>query len=71
MTSCNITHLMMNVWVCYKDVGELILINPAIADPVACQLAVSLLWGLPLKIHSNFMVSIHQPGEKQGMSIML
>ena len=55
---------MVDMWVCYEDVGQPRLVDPPVPHPVALQLPVGLARGLPLQVHRDLVVSVNQPAHK-------
>ncbi len=57
---CDDHHLVMDVGVGDQDVGQLVGVDPPVPHPVALELPVSLQRCLPLQIHSDLVICVHQ-----------
>ena len=55
--------LVVDVWVGDQNVRQLVLVDPSIANPVRLQLPKRLGGSLPLQVHGDLVVSVHQPGK--------
>ena len=53
-------YLMVHIGVSDEDVGQLVGVDPPVPHPVALQLTVGLQRSLPLQVHGDFVISVHQ-----------
>ena len=53
-------YLMVHIGVGDEDVGQLVGVDPPVPHPVALQLTVGLQRSLPLQVHGDFVISVHQ-----------
>ena len=53
-------YLVVHVGVGDEDVSQLVGVDPPVPHPVALQLTVSLQRCLPLQVHGDFVVRVHQ-----------
>ena len=54
--------LVVDVGVGDQDVRQLLLVDPTIPHSVGLQLTKGLDWSLPLQVHRDLVVGVHQPG---------
>ena len=57
---CDDQHLVVDVGVGDQDVGQLVGVDPAVPHPVALELTVRLQRRLPLQIHGDLVICVHQ-----------
>ena len=53
-------YLVVHVGVGDEDVSQLVGVDPPVPHPVALQLTVGLQRSLPLQVHGDFVISVHQ-----------
>ena len=53
--------LVVDVGVRDQDVRQLLLVDPPIANSIGFQLTKGLDWSLPLQVHRDLVVGVHQP----------